>query len=82
MDYFSLYVAIYIVGFAALHSLLASLPAKNMARKHFGSKVDPWYLVLFSAIAVITILPLAAMLITSPGPVLYAVPKPLSLIHI
>jgi methanethiol S-methyltransferase len=76
LDYFSLYVALYIVGFAALHSLLASLPAKNMARKHFGSKVDPWYLVFFSAIAVIAILPLVAMLIRSPGPVLYAVPSP------
>ena len=76
MDYFSPYVALYIVGFAALHSLLASLPAKNMARKHFGSKVDPRYLVLFSAIAVIAILPLVAMLIRSPGPVLYAVPQP------
>ncbi len=76
MDYFSLYVALYIVGFAALHSLLASLPAKNMAIKYFGSKVDPWYLVLFSAIAVIAILPLVAMLIRSPGPVLYAVPPP------
>ena len=76
MDYFSLYVALYIVGFAALHSLLAGLPAKKMARRHFGSKVDPWYPVLFSTIAVITILPLVIMLIQSPGPVLYAVPHP------
>lgn len=65
MDYFSVYVALYIVGFAALHSLLASRPAKKMARKHFGSKVDPWYPVFFSTIAVITILPLAIMLIRS-----------------
>ena len=76
MDYFSLYVALYLVGFAALHSLLASLPAKKMARKHFGSKVDPWYPVFFSTIAVITILPLVIMLIRSPGPVLYVVPQP------
>lgn len=76
MDRFSLYMALYIVGFAALHSFLASLPAKKMARKHLGSKVDPWYIVLFSAIAVITILPLAALLIRYPGPVLYAVPEP------
>jgi methanethiol S-methyltransferase len=76
LDYFSLYVALYVVGFAAFHSLLASLPAKKMARKHFGPKVDPWYFVLFSATAVITILPLAAMLIRSPGPVIYVVPQP------
>ncbi|MBN1235506.1 MAG: isoprenylcysteine carboxylmethyltransferase family protein [Methanotrichaceae archaeon] len=76
LDYFSLYAALYLVGFAALHSLLASLPAKKMMRKHFGPKVDPWYPVLFSTIAVITILPLAALLIQSPGPVLYVVPQP------
>jgi methanethiol S-methyltransferase len=76
LDHFSLYAALYLVGFAALHSLLASLPAKKMARRHFGSRVDPWYPVLFSAIAVITILPLAAMLILRPGPLLYVVPRP------
>jgi protein-S-isoprenylcysteine O-methyltransferase Ste14 len=69
-------VALYLVGFAALHSLLASLPAKKMARRHFGSMVDPWYPVLFSSIAVIAILPLVALLINSPGPVLYVVPMP------
>lgn len=76
MDNYSLYAALYLIGFAALHSFLAGLPAKKMARRHFGTKVDPWYPVLFSVIAVITILPLAAMLIRSPGPVLYAVPQP------
>ena len=76
MDNFSLYVAIYLVGFAALHSLLVSLPAKKIARKRFGSSVDPWYPVFFSTIAVITILPLVIMLIQSPGQVVYAVPHP------
>jgi protein-S-isoprenylcysteine O-methyltransferase Ste14 len=76
LDYFSLYLALYLVGFAALHSLLVSLPAKRIARRHFGSKVDPWYPRLFSAIAVITIIPLVIMLIRSPGPVLYIVPQP------
>ncbi len=76
MTYVSLYLALYLVGFAALHSLLASLPAKKMARRHFGPKVDPWYPVLFSIIAVITILPLVFLLIRSPGQVVYAVPRP------
>ncbi|MDQ1262593.1 MAG: methanethiol S-methyltransferase [Euryarchaeota archaeon] len=76
LDYFSLYMALYLVVFAALHSLLAGLPAKKMARRHFGSKVDAWYPLVFSTIAVITILPLVILLIQSPGPVLYAVPYP------
>jgi methanethiol S-methyltransferase len=76
LDYFSLYEALYLVGFAALHSLLAGLPAKKMARRHFGSKVDAWYPVLFSTVAVITIIPLVIMLFQSPGRVLYTVPYP------
>ncbi len=76
MTYVSLSLALYLVGFAALHSLLASLTAKKMARRHFGPKVDPWYPVLFSIIAVITILPLIFLLIRSPGQVVYVVPRP------
>lgn len=76
MDAFTLYVALYLIGFAALHSLLASLPAKNMAKRLFGSRIDPWYPVFFSASAVITILPLVALLIHSPGNLLYIIPSP------
>jgi len=76
LDNYSLYAALYLICFAALHSLLASLPAKNAARRRFGSRVGPWYPVLFSVSAVITILPLAAMLILHPGPLLYVVPRP------
>ena len=76
MDYFSGIMAIYLIGFAALHSLMASLRAKIMARRLMGSMVDPWYPVIFSAVAVITILPLVAMLILFPGRVLYVVPSP------
>ena len=79
MDSFTLYAALYLVGFAALHSLLASLPVKNMARRHFGSRVDPWYPVFFSASAAITILPLAALLVRNPGAADLHSPQPLDL---
>jgi protein-S-isoprenylcysteine O-methyltransferase Ste14 len=73
-------VAIYLIGFAALHSLMASLKAKAIMRRLMGSKVDPWYPAIFSAVAVVTILPLAAMLIlmliVDPGDVLYIIPTP------
>jgi protein-S-isoprenylcysteine O-methyltransferase Ste14 len=78
--YLSAIVVIYLIGFAALHSLMASLKAKGMARRLLGSKVDPWYSVLFIAVAAITLLPLAAMmilmLIVDPGDVLYFVTLP------
>jgi protein-S-isoprenylcysteine O-methyltransferase Ste14 len=76
LAYFSLNIALYLVGFAAFHSLLASLRAKTMARHLIGSKVDPWYPMFFSAVAVVTILPLIAMLILFPGRILYIVPSP------
>jgi len=76
MDIFTFYVALYLVGFAALHSLLASLPVKILARRRFGSRVDPWYPVFFSASAAVTILPLAALLIYRPGPLIYILPSP------
>jgi protein-S-isoprenylcysteine O-methyltransferase Ste14 len=76
MDYFSLYIVLYLAGFAALHSLLAGLKAKTMARNLFGSRVDPWYSVVFSSVAVITIIPLVIMLILFPGRTLYVAPTP------
>jgi len=80
LPHFSVIVAIYLIGFAALHSLMASLKAKAIMRRLMGSKVDPWYPAIFSAVAVVTILPLAAMLIlmliVDPGDVLYIIPTP------
>jgi len=76
MDSYTLYLALYLVGFATLHSLLASLPVKSIARRRFGSRVDPWYPVFFSATATITLLPLAALLIYRPGKLIYMLPSP------
>ena len=76
MDETAIYPVLYLIGFAALHSLLASLPAKKAARMRFGPRVDPWYAVFFSASAVVTVLPLAALLYTFPGKVLYVLPSP------
>jgi len=77
---FSIIVVVYLIGFAALHSLMASLRAKAIARRLIGSKVDPWYSVLFIVVAMVTFLPLAVMailmLIMDPGAFLYIVPAP------
>ncbi len=76
IDSTSLYPVIYLIGFAALHSFLASLPAKRMAKDHFGSRVDPWYPVFFSAVAAVTFLPLVVILFFYPGRLLYILPSP------
>ncbi|MDD4650602.1 MAG: isoprenylcysteine carboxylmethyltransferase family protein [Methanothrix sp.] len=76
MQYDALYPVLYFIGFAALHSFLASLTAKRAARRRFGDRVDPWYPVFFSAISAVTVLPLAALLAIFPGRVLYVIPAP------
>lgn len=72
----TLILAIYLAFFAALHSFLASLRAKRYARQALGSKVDTWYMTIFSLIALITILPLVYLLYLFPGQILYVVPTP------
>ena len=76
MQHSTIYPALYLVGFAVLHSFLASLTAKKAARRRFGDRVDPWYPIFFSAVAIVTVLPLAALLAIFPGKVLYVIPTP------
>jgi methanethiol S-methyltransferase len=76
MQYDALYPVFYFIGFAALHSFLASLTAKRTARMRFGDRVDPWYPIFFSLISAVTVLPLAALLAIFPGRVLYVIPAP------
>jgi protein-S-isoprenylcysteine O-methyltransferase Ste14 len=73
-------VATYLIGFAALHSLMASLKAKRVSRRLFGSKVDLLYSAVFITMAAVTALPLFAMLIlmtiVDNDSVLYIIPTP------
>lgn len=65
-----------LVTFAAIHSLMASLPFKRLIVRVLGSRADILYMPVFSLIAVLTILPLAYLLYKNPGPFLYIVPSP------
>ncbi|MGB7539805.1 MAG: isoprenylcysteine carboxylmethyltransferase family protein [Anaerolineales bacterium] len=64
------------IGWGALHSLLAGIPAKAAARKWFGTVADNLYRIAFNATAVITLIPVLAILARNPGPVLVRVPGP------
>jgi len=66
----------FFVVWALVHSLLASLPCKNWARRVFGAGVDRWYRLAFNVFAVITILPIFPMLVFLPDRALYVVPVP------
>jgi protein-S-isoprenylcysteine O-methyltransferase Ste14 len=76
LDQHSGIIAIYLIGFAALHSSMAGLRAKAAARRFIGSKVDPGYFVFFIVITIITIIPLVSMMIQSPGQMIYIIPSP------
>lgn len=67
-----------LVAFAAIHSLMASLPFKRLLVRVLGSRVDRLYMSVFSLIAKLTILPLVYLLYKNPGPVLYIIPSPWS----
>jgi protein-S-isoprenylcysteine O-methyltransferase Ste14 len=64
------------IAWGALHSLLASIPVKEAAQKWFGPVADNLYRIGFNAAAVITLIPVLAILARNPGPVLVRVPGP------
>jgi protein-S-isoprenylcysteine O-methyltransferase Ste14 len=64
------------IAWGALHSLLAAIPAKQAARRGFGPVADNLYRIGFNAAAVITLIPVLAILVRNPGPVLIRVPGP------
>jgi len=63
-------------GWGALHSLLASAPAKAAARKWFGPVADNLYRIGYNGAAVITFIPILAILARNTGPVLIRIPGP------
>jgi protein-S-isoprenylcysteine O-methyltransferase Ste14 len=72
----ALLLIVYLACFAAIHSLMASLPLKRRAQKILGRRMDPWYPAIFSLTALVTILPMVYLVYLFPGKVLYVVPSP------
>jgi methanethiol S-methyltransferase len=64
------------LGYGAFHSLLASLRVKAAVRRAFGSWADHLYRLIFNLIAVITFLPLLALIAWKPGRVLISASWP------
>jgi protein-S-isoprenylcysteine O-methyltransferase Ste14 len=65
------------VAYGALHSALASLPAKQAARRLFGPSADRIYRLSYNVVGAITLLPLLAFTAWQPGLPLYTVSPPL-----
>jgi len=73
---YTLILALYLVGFAALHSLLAGLMLKRRAFQALGRRAMRWYRLFFTILAAVTLFPLLYLLYQFPGEVLYLVPSP------
>ncbi len=71
-----LLMAAYFVLFGAIHSMLAGMRAKRLARRIFGMAVDRWYRLAYVAIALIMVLPFIYILAFLPDRVLYSVRAP------
>jgi protein-S-isoprenylcysteine O-methyltransferase Ste14 len=69
-------LTLFFTGYAILHSLLASLAAKNWLRQLLGPGVDRWYRLFYNVVAVVTLLPLFPLLALLPDQLLYVVPAP------
>ncbi|MGQ9516068.1 MAG: methyltransferase family protein [Anaerolineae bacterium] len=61
---------------ASMHSLLASLPAKALARRLAGPAADRWYRFAYSSFALLSLLPLLWLGHSLADAPLYAVPAP------
>lgn len=62
--------------YGLLHSLVASLGAKQLAREVIGGKSDRWYRLGFSIFAVFTFIPVLALYLLMPDQVLYRLTFP------
>lgn len=59
-----------------LHSWLASFSTKRLARKLFGAGIDRYYRLIFVVSAVLTLMPILAMVALLPSRTLWDIPTP------
>jgi hypothetical protein len=67
---------IYLLAYAALHSILASRQFKNRIWHIFGPDMDRLYMKFFSILAAVALAPMILLFLLSPGRRLYVVPRP------
>jgi protein-S-isoprenylcysteine O-methyltransferase Ste14 len=73
-----IFVAVLLYG--VIHSLLASNHAKELARRWFGEAAERGYRLAYNIFAVLSFLPLLALVALLPDRTLYILPMPWSLI--
>lgn len=73
-------VAVLIYG--AVHSLLASLWAKRGARRWFGTLADRSYRLIYNLFAVVSFLPVLALVAALPDRQIYTIPFPWAILAV
>lgn len=63
-----------VAGYGIIHSLLASLRAKSIARKVLGVAADRFYRIFFNLAVAATLLPVLGVLLWNLGPVVWRWP--------
>ncbi len=64
------------LAYGLLHSVLASLRVKALARRLFGPAADHWYRLAYNLLAVVTLIPVLGLLAASPDRPLYRFAQP------
>ena len=62
--------------YAVVHSLLASMQAKALAKRWFGINSRRWYRLGYVLFVSITLLPVVALVILLPSKLIYTIPMP------
>ncbi len=66
-----------LLGFGIIHSLLAALGVKTLARRLMGQRAfEGFYRLLYNLFSVITFAPVALLILATPAEVLWRVPMP------
>lgn len=73
-------VLLAVLAYGVVHSFLASLWAKGRARSWFGALADRTYRLLYNIFAVVSFLPVLALVGLLPDQPLYTIPFPWALI--
>jgi protein-S-isoprenylcysteine O-methyltransferase Ste14 len=72
----ALVIALAVAAYGVLHSLLASTGAKRWFRIRLGPSVDRFYRLAYNLFAVVSFLPVLALLVWQPGAVVYQLGPP------
>lgn len=71
-----LYILLAMSLWGFVHSLTASLALKEKAAQIFGANFARWYRLLYNGFALITFLPVMALVATLPNKILYTIAAP------